>query len=495
MTEPARLCVSRDLAKVDGWPAGFETFAEAALPDYLLHQRWYPAKGAGRPAVRLAALAPLPGAGIHAIAAIRQVTPPGEPPFRLFVPLALALATNDHAAEFIAAVPAGQSGSDIAIVEATSEDAFVRAWIGLLLEGEAAARFRAGQTKNMATAELSGAHWSIRRGSAEQSNTSIRVGERAILKIIRKVEEGIHPELEIGLFLAEEGDFTATPRLLGWLELAEEGAGDTCTLSILRAFAPNQGDGWSWMLERLREGAEGRDLALDEIDAWLQRLALRTAEMHKAFARECADPAFAPQPVTVEDVERWGEAVQTMARRALDALVANRGQLAPATQKIADSLIAQRERIGAPIERLLPQPGSFVRTRHHGDFHLGQVLVTGDDAVIIDFEGEPMRPLAERRATHAPLRDVAGLLRSLSYAAATAARDLARAAVGLGGESVTGVFRSLSGRGERCPPASPWMLASASGRSASSCSKRPFTRSPTNSPIGPIGLRSRCAAP
>ena len=207
------------------------------------------------------------------------------------------------------------------------------------------------------------------------------------------------------------------------MELADQGAGDTCTLSILQAFAPNQGDGWSWVLERLREGAEGRDLALDETNAWLQRLAVRTAEMHKAFARECADPAFAPQPVTVEDVEWWGEAAQTMARRALDAL-ANRGELAPATQKIADGLIAQRERIGAQCERLLPQPGSFVRTRHHGDFHLGQVLVTGDDASIIDFEGEPMRPLAERRAKHASLRDVAGMLRSLSYAAATAAREL-----------------------------------------------------------------------
>jgi trehalose synthase-fused probable maltokinase len=426
VTESSSLPVPLDLGKIDGWPAGVEALAEAALPNFLLRQRWYPAKDAGRPEVRLAALAPLRAPGTHAAVAVWRVTPPGQSPFCLFVPLALVPATGGDAAEFIAAVPAKHDGAVVAIVEATSQDAFVRAWIGLLMEGAAAdAPFRAGHTKHFASADLSGAgEWSIRRGSVEQSNTSIRVGERAILKFIRKVETGIHPELEISRFLSDEDDFAATPKLLGWMELAGDTEKDACTLSILQAFAPNQGDGWSWMLQRLGEGAEGRDLALDGATAWLQRLGIRTAEMHKAFARESEDPAFAPQVVTADDIGRWGAAAQALARRALDALAVHRARLSPAAQGIADSLIGRRERIAAQLDRLLPQPGCFVQTRHHGDFHLGQVLVTGDDAAIIDFEGEPMRPLAERRAKHAPLRDVAGLLRSLSYATAAAGRNL-----------------------------------------------------------------------
>jgi trehalose synthase-fused probable maltokinase len=426
MTLLPRRPISLDAARIDGWPSGLEVEAEAALPDFLLVQRWYPAKDAGRPEVKLLELVPLAGADLPAAVAIWQVTPPGLAPLSMFVPLALAPARGVKQENLITTSQERREGEALAIVEATSQDAFVRAWIGLLSEEASAdVRLQAGHTKHLASAGLSGtSHWSVHRSSAEQSNTSIRVGEQAILKIIRKVEEGIHPELEVSRFLSDQGNFAATPRLLAWIELAGDGREATCTLSILQAFAPNQGDGWAWVLDKLREGVEGRGEALDEAIAWLRRLGIRTAEMHLAFARQSDDPAFAPQPVTAEDVRGWGGAVQMTAQRALDGLAANREQLAPAVRKIADDLITQREQIGAQIDRLLPQPGSFAKTRHHGDFHLGQVLVTGDDAVIIDFEGEPMRPLAERRAKHAPLRDVAGLLRSLSYATAAVARDL-----------------------------------------------------------------------
>jgi malto-oligosyltrehalose trehalohydrolase len=423
MTSFPRLRISLETATKDGWPSGSVAAAEAALPDFLLRQRWYPAKDAGRPGVKLSALVPLPAAGLPAAVAIWRVTPPGQRPFRLFVPLALAPAIADDAAEFIAAVPGGQEGSKIAIVEATSQDAFVRAWVALLQKEATDPRLRAGHTKHFATTDLPGEDWGVRRSSAEQSNTSLRVGERAILKVIRKIETGIHPELEIGRFLSDQGDFAATPQLLGWVELEDNGAKAACTLSILQAFASNRGDGWRWVLEKLREGA-GRSSALDEAVAWLRRLGTRTAEMHKAFAGESIDPAFAPEPVTAEDVEGWRAALEATTRRALDGLAANRRKLPASAQKMAEGVIAQGERIPVQIDRLLPRPGDFMRTRHHGDFHLGQVLVTGEDATIIDFEGEPMRPMAERRAKHAPLRDVAGLLRSLSYAAATAARDL-----------------------------------------------------------------------
>jgi trehalose synthase-fused probable maltokinase len=236
--------------------------------------------------------------------------------------------------------------------------------------------------------------------------------------MIRKIEEGVHPELEVSRFLSGDGDFAGTPKLLAWVELAGRSEQGALTLSILQAFVPNQGDGWSWVLERL--GREPRDAARDETVAWLRRLGVRTAEMHKALARESGDPAFGSEAVAAEDIRHWGATAQ----RACDGLLANRERLPPAARDLADCLLVQRDRIAAELDRLLPAPGTFARTRHHGDLHLGQVLVTGEGAAIIDFEGEPMRPLAERRANHAALRDVAGLLRSLSYAAASSSRAL-----------------------------------------------------------------------
>jgi malto-oligosyltrehalose trehalohydrolase len=414
-----------------GWPVGLEAVAEAALPDFLLRQRWYPAKDAARPAVRLAALVPLAGCGVPAAAAVWEASPPGRTAFALFVPLAVAPAEAVDAARVIAALPPQQDGGSLVLIEATAWDGFIRAWIGLLLgQPMSAPGLRAGHTGRLPSAGLTDSDWAIRRSSAEQSNTSIRVGEHAILKIIRKVEEGIHPELEVSRFLTADAGFTGTPALLGWVDLEGGGGKGAQTLSILQAFVPNQGDAWSWILERLRHEGEAcaRDAAREETIAWVGRLGVRTAEMHKALARDCDDPAFRPEAVTEEDIRRWRDALRTTAGAACDGLSATLKQLPPPARALAGRLIAHREEIDARVDRLLPAPASFDRTRHHGDFHLGQVLVTGEDATIIDFEGEPMRPLAERRAKHAALRDVAGLLRSLSYAAASAARELPEAA-------------------------------------------------------------------
>jgi len=184
----------------------------------------------------------------------------------------------------------------------------------------------------------------------------------------------------------------------------------------------NQGDGWSWLLDRLhRLGDAG---ARTDAAAWLRRLGLRTAQMHRAFGRSSADPAFRPEPVTKADTSRWRDSAIAAADRVLDRLSEAQPPLPESAQAMAERLISQRRRLGDQIAAFAPAPGGFMKTRHHGDFHLGQVLVADGDAIIIDFEGEPMRPLAERRAKHACLRDVAGMLRSISYAAATATRRL-----------------------------------------------------------------------
>ena len=201
------------------WPSGLEALVESELPDFLQRQRWYPAKDSGMPHVALSALLPFRACSVASAVAVWQVTPPGRPPLHLFVPLALVPGDKADPAQIIANPQLGSSGK-LRLVEAFSVDAFVRAWIDLLLlRGSAASgpvQLQTGRTDRLARAGLeAGRSWTIRRGSAEQSNTSIRVGDGAILKVIRKLESGVHPELEVGRFLTEKTGFTSTPSLLG----------------------------------------------------------------------------------------------------------------------------------------------------------------------------------------------------------------------------------------------------------------------------------------
>ncbi|WP_159719035.1 putative maltokinase [Geminicoccus flavidas] len=426
----------RSIMNNDGsiWPSGVEAAAEAALPDFLLQRRWYPAKDAGRPEVTLSALVPFPVPDLPSVVAIWQVTPPGQVPMKLFVPLALVTEGLSETAQVIA-TSRTNSGEIIRLVEAFSVDTFVHAWMEALLRNDDKAsgelELHARRTEQLAETGLaSGGAYSIRRGSAEQSNTSIRIGDSTILKVIRKLEEGIHPELEVSQFLTGEAGFMATPALLGWVELGSRTGREPVALSILQAFVANHGDGWSWMLERLsRLSAQDGDgtKATEEAVSWLRRLGQRTAEMHAAFGITTDDPAFCPEPVQPQDMKDWIGAAQEMAHHALDGLAAAEERLELETLDPVRALLAQREVLMKRLQAGLPNVSTFARTRHHGDYHLGQVLVTDEDAVIVDFEGEPLRPLAVRRAKHAALRDVAGMLRSIAYAVAAAERSLPQA--------------------------------------------------------------------
>ncbi len=427
------------------WLSRLETLAQSALPDFLQRQRWYPAKNSDTPGVELSALLPFSVSGVPTALAIWRVTPPGQSPMHLFVPLALVPEEQADPAQLIAAdISCGRK--KMRVVEAFSVDAFVRAWIDLLLRGggeaSGALRLRTGRTGHLAQAGLeAGGGWSIRRGSAEQSNTSIPIGDAAILKVIRKLESGVHPELEVGRFLTETAGFTATPSLLGWVDLDSAGLGHgAVTLSILQTFVPNDGDGWSWVLERLARGAGSGTRcteALDEATSWLGRLGRRTAEMHAAFETDTNDPAFRPEPVVASDIRSWVAAAQATARHSLDGL-ADAAKLAPPARGLAEALLVRRDEVAERLQTMLGEVPAFAKTRHHGDYHLGQVLATGRDAVIIDFEGEPLRPLGERRAKHAAPRDVAGMLRSLAYAAAAAERGLPPDLSSTGREAVRG---------------------------------------------------------
>ena len=237
----------------------------------------------------------------------------------------------------------------------------------------------------------------VRRLTGEQSNTSVLFGDRLIAKHFRRLVPGVNPELEMSRYLTEHAGFANTPRLAGALEHVSAD-GRTSTFAVAHAAVRESSDGWRWLLGRLQQG----DGAL----AALARLGRRTAELHVALARDTPDAAFAGERISVADVTAWTAGVQAQIAAARAALG---GTLPDGVPSGVD---------GGGLQGLV----GTVKIRHHGDFHLGQTLAVreGEDFFIIDFEGEPLRPLDERRRKHTPLRDVAGMLRSLGYAAARA---------------------------------------------------------------------------
>jgi trehalose synthase-fused probable maltokinase len=239
----------------------------------------------------------------------------------------------------------------------------------------------------------------------EQSNTSIRFGDALILKLFRRLQFGPNPDVEIGWFLTEHTSFSGTPPVAGSLNYVRAD-GCEASLALLQRFERNRGDAWTTTLRRLRPVLEGGEQS-ESLDA-VRRLGATTAELHVALAGGSGQD-FAAEPISRHDVETWLGAVADEVQVTVEALAAR-------------GLAVDRDALSERVEGLWALEGAL-KTRHHGDYHLGQVLERDDGAfVIIDFEGEPSRPLQQRSEKRSPLRDVAGMLRSLDYARTAALR-------------------------------------------------------------------------
>ncbi|MEP7105794.1 MAG: phosphotransferase, partial [Chloroflexota bacterium] len=244
--------------------------------------------------------------------------------------------------------------------------------------------------------------------ASEQSNNSIVFGERLILKIYRRIEDGINPDLEVVRFLTERTDFRNIAPVAGSI-LYRRGPGATAVVGMLQRYVPHHGDAWKHVLHLL--DTEGHAAFQDDA----RRLGRRTAELHLALASEPDDPAFAPEPTTMLYARSVYQSIRTLSTQVMELVRRNLG-----SDPDAAELLKREPALLKRSRAILDRPVAARRIRVHGDYHLGQVLWTGEDFVIVDFEGEPARGLSERRIKRWALKDVAGMLRSFDYAAHTA---------------------------------------------------------------------------
>ena len=267
-------------------------------------------------------------------------------------------------------------------------------------------------------------HGPARVLGVEQSNTSVRFGDEAIVKILRRLQPGVNPEIELTQFLTERTSFKNSPALLGTLTYAPAN-GDEVALAVAQAFVPSISDGWTAVLASLADfraaGSDERTVIAAESHDLTRQLGRRTAELHLALASDPSSAALAPESISDPDVNLWRMGFAARLDRvsaSLERYIATDSQTEDLRRVFLESKSGLVEGI-AGFECLR----NVAKTRVHGDYHLGQTLLTHDrDWFVLDFEGEPLRPLNDRRAKTSPLKDVAGMLRSFSYARGAAER-------------------------------------------------------------------------
>ncbi len=429
---------------------------EQLLPGYLPHCRWFRAKGRAITKVQIADTVPMSeGPGVAQLALLNVEYLNAEPDTYL---LPLAIATGDRGRDVRSRWPqqviaevrsSGRNGAGEGILyDAVVDPDFLNALFEIITKRRRH-RGAVGELLPGATQAFYGLRGDPesplepRVLKAEQSNSSVVYGDRFILKLFRRIEAGLNPNVEIGHFLTTHERFSHVPPLAGSIDYSS-GSGERRNLAVLRAFVPNEGDAWQFTLgelARFLENAATRSdqapstdktlvdlLALPEPDPLAAELighyldaarlmGKRLGELHLALASTADDPEFAVEPYSTLYQRSTYQSMRNLLVRVI-RMCNSRALTVPQDLRDRAQLIASHQReIAARFEAFLNCRLSIVRMRIHGDLHLGQILYTGKDFAIIDFEGEPARPLSERRLKRAALRDVAGMLRSFHYAA------------------------------------------------------------------------------
>ncbi|ETR78715.1 alpha-amylase [Afipia sp. P52-10] len=401
-------------------------FERDVLPPFLARSRWFPERSARAITTAVTATIPLSSAehGRPWLVLFEATTHGGTGRYALPVQIVWdRLDRRNFDPKALAAVR--QGAREGTLLDIASNSMFIS---GLLDDLRRQARLREGDhgmifvpTERLLSAPVEPVEI-VRAVETEQTNTTALVDDRYVIKFYRKIEHGLNPEIEVGRFLTDVAGFANTPALLGHLEV--EGPGLQSAVAIVHAFVENQGDAWtltSTALDRFIEeeklvGATDVTPANDEKSAYqlyMMQIGKRVAEMHLALASRDEIEDFRPQHTSQADVDRWIDGILSRAEHVyarLEAAPLNSRDV-PLVQALVGVRAGLRDRLVAMSSDLT----AIHSIRHHGDFHLGQILIVKDDVYIIDFEGEPRRTLAERRTKAPAARDVAGLIRSIDY--------------------------------------------------------------------------------
>jgi maltose alpha-D-glucosyltransferase/alpha-amylase len=426
---------------------------ETVLQNYLKGRRWFRGKARDIQSSRIEDVIPARSSEYNAYFVLIQIDYVEGEPETYMVPLSIVSAAkireirSEQPQAIVARLQPPYGGNESLLCDAMLDKNFCKF---LLQSIGRRHRFR-GENGQIVASSTQAYFNALRPGEpipepapvkGEQTNTSIVYGDKLIFKLFRQPGEGINPELEVGRFLTEKTTYTNIPPLAGALEYYPARSG-TVSLAVLQSFVPNEGDAWHYTqdsLERyfqyvlaqavkhlppvLRQSLVllSKEPSLVDKEAFgtylvsAQLLGQRTAELHVALASVPDEPDFAPEPFSFAYQTSLYQSMRGQTVRTLqllrDKLPGLPEDIKEAAEKVGnlEKSIIERYRL---IQR---QSITAMRTRYHGDYHLGQILYTGKDFVIIDFEGETARPLSERRLKRSPLRDVAGLIRSFHYA-------------------------------------------------------------------------------
>lgn len=421
----------------------------SALPQFLVKQRWFGGKARTISAVEVSDIMPFSEI-FRAYLILAQVNYTSGPEETYDIPLVQA---PDAPAQLSDSswlrIQPGNFPEEIVLKDALTDENFLAHLLDAIANG-VSLRGARGLVRAVSTSALQSL-WQPSQGpltpsvmNAEQSNSSVVYEKRLVLKIFRRLEEGLNPDLEIGAFLTAKKWFRHVPPLAGYLEYLSE-TGASTALGMLQGYIANQGDAWRFTLKALAEyygrapqlGSLGAsevahapllilcaqaipDEARQRIGSYLGSAALlgqRTAELHLALASAPEDPDFSPQAFSETDLQAFANSAVQLLTANFDLLRRLKNGMPDHSRGEADSVLRLEQVARRRFQLLEGRKISAMVTRIHGDYHLGQVLFTGSDFVIIDFEGEPARPLEERRKKRSPLQDVASMLRSFHYAA------------------------------------------------------------------------------